>query len=177
MLLNLGTVGVYAAALTVRDPVEGPGALGLALEAVGAGMLLVAGWMGGTLVARNQIGVDHRYAGAGRWQEEAFETRNGRPLTVARIDDLDVDQMKLLHVNGQRIVLARSAEGYVAFSDRCTHTGASLCDGAMVDGVVQCPWHGSQFDVHSGALRAGPAEEGIETFRVREASGNVLLEL
>jgi nitrite reductase/ring-hydroxylating ferredoxin subunit len=80
-------------------------------------------------------------------------------------------------VNGQRIVLARSAEGYVAFSDHCSHRGASLGDGAMICGTVQCPWHGSQFDVRSGAVRAGPAVEGIETFHVREESGRVLLDL
>jgi nitrite reductase/ring-hydroxylating ferredoxin subunit len=74
-------------------------------------------------------------------------------------------------------VLARDAEGYVAFADRCTHRGASLGDGVMICGVVQCPWHGSQFDVHSGAVRAGPAKSGIETFPVRVESGHVLLEL
>ena len=177
MLLNLGMLGAFAAALALRDALTGPGAVALLLEAAGAGMLVVAGWLGGTLVARNQIGIDHRYAGAGKWKEESFEPTNGRPLAVASVDELDVDQMKLLHVNGQRIVLARSAEGYVAFSDHCTHSGASLGDGALICGVVQCPWHGSQFDVRSGAVRAGPAQEGIETFRVREEAGRVLLDL
>ena len=44
--------------------------LPLALQSVGVTTLSMAGWLGGTLVYRNQIGVDHRYANAGKWQEE-----------------------------------------------------------------------------------------------------------
>jgi nitrite reductase/ring-hydroxylating ferredoxin subunit len=90
-------------------------------------------------------------------------------------DELEIDQMKLLHVDGQRIVLARTEEGYVAFDDHCTHRGASLADGSMICGTVQCPWHGSQFDVRTGSVRAGPAEEGIGTHRVEESGGEVRL--
>ena len=35
-------------------------------------------------------------------------------------------------------------------------------------GTVQCPWHGSQFDVHSGAVKCGPAEKPIETYAIEE---------
>jgi len=31
---------------------------------------------------------------------------------------------------------------------------------------VQCPWHGSQFDVRSGEVKCGPAEEPIKTFEI-----------
>ena len=48
------------------------------LEAAGVGLLTAGGWMGGTLVNRNQIGVDHRYAHAGKWQEQEVEARPGQ---------------------------------------------------------------------------------------------------
>jgi nitrite reductase/ring-hydroxylating ferredoxin subunit len=131
--------------------------------------------MGGTLVFRNQIGVDHRYAGAGKWSEERFEPRAGEPLVVARQDELERDQMKLLVLGDRRIVLGRTADGYVAFDDHCTHRGAALADGVMICGTVQCPWHGSQFDVHTGAVAAGPATTGISTYRVEAADGVVRL--
>jgi nitrite reductase/ring-hydroxylating ferredoxin subunit/uncharacterized membrane protein len=152
-----------------------PGWLVLALQAAGAGLLVWGGWMGGTLVYRNQIGVDHRYAGAGKWREASVEHRPGEPVRVAKADELDVDQMKLLRVGDQRIVLARTAAGYVAFDDHCTHRGGSLAGGVTGCGVVHCPWHGSQFDVATGAVRAGPAEEGIGTYRVEVAGDDVRL--
>jgi nitrite reductase/ring-hydroxylating ferredoxin subunit len=47
----------------------------------------------------------------------------------------------------------------------------------MIGGVAQCPWHGSQFDCRSGAVKAGPATEAVETYRVREQEGKVMLSL
>jgi uncharacterized membrane protein/nitrite reductase/ring-hydroxylating ferredoxin subunit len=169
MLLNLSAVALFAMAWATRgNAAARPELLHLLLEAAGAGLLTMGGWMGGTLAFRNQVGVDHRYAKAGKWAEAYVDSSPDGTAIVARSGELDVNQMKLVHVNGRRIVLARTAEGYVAFDDRCTHRGGSLADGTMICGTVQCPWHGSQFDVASGAVKAGPAEEAIETFRVEK---------
>jgi nitrite reductase/ring-hydroxylating ferredoxin subunit len=154
-----------------------PTAAVLGLEGVGAVLLTVAGYLGGTLVTRNQISVDHRYARAGRWKEEKVEQRDGGAVVAAKADELEIDQMKLLHIDGRRIVLARTESGYVAFDDGCTHKGGSLAGGTMISGTVQCPWHGSQFDVRTGAVRAGPAREGIKTYRVEQRDGEVRLTL
>jgi nitrite reductase/ring-hydroxylating ferredoxin subunit/uncharacterized membrane protein len=179
MLVNLGAVVLFALAWVIRgDAGALPGLAVLALEAVGLGLLTVGGWMGGVLVNRNQIGVDHRYARAGKWKEETIQARSdGASVVVARTDELQPDQMKLLHVDGRRIVLARTPAGYVAFDDRCTHKGGSLAGGVMIGGVVQCPWHGSQFDCRSGVVKAAPAEQPILTYRVLEANGEVRLSL
>jgi nitrite reductase/ring-hydroxylating ferredoxin subunit/uncharacterized membrane protein len=177
MIVNLSAVILFAGAWWLRRDAAEPDVVVLAIELVAGGLLAAGGWMGGTLVNRNQIGVDHRYAGAGKWQEQAIEARPGAPLVVARSGDLEVDQMKLLRVDGRRIVLARTAEGYVAFDDRCTHSGGALSGGTMICGTVQCPWHGSQFDVRAGSVKAGPAEEGIATYEVEEQQGEVRLSL
>jgi nitrite reductase/ring-hydroxylating ferredoxin subunit/uncharacterized membrane protein len=171
-LANLGAVALFVVGLLVRGGVEAsPTLASLGIWAVGLVLLTMGGWMGGTLVYRNQIGVDHRYAGAGKWQE--VRVSDGARPVVAGADGLEVDQMKLVHVDGRRIVLARTEEGYVAFDDRCTHRGASLAGGSMMCGTVQCPWHGSQFDVRHGAVRAGPAEEGIATYPVEESDDGI----
>jgi nitrite reductase/ring-hydroxylating ferredoxin subunit len=127
-------------------------------------------------VYRNQIGVDHRYANAGRWRVEAIG-EPGETVDAAAIDELGVDQMKLVRAGNRRIVLARTERGYVAFDDRCTHKGGPLSDGTLACGVVQCPWHGSQFDARSGAVAQGPAEESIETYWVEERHGRVHIRL
>jgi len=85
----------------------------------------------------------------------------------------------LVHYEGpegkQRIVLGKTAEGFYAFGDHCTHKGGPLCDGALAGSHVQCPWHGSQFDVHTGSVVSGPASAPIKTFRVNEREGEVCL--
>jgi nitrite reductase/ring-hydroxylating ferredoxin subunit len=83
--------------------------------------------------------------------------------------------MKLIHAKDKRIVIARTEQGYVAFDDRCSHKGASLAGGAMICGTVQCPWHGSQFDVKTGMVKAGPGNEKIQTYEIVESLGKVYL--
>jgi nitrite reductase/ring-hydroxylating ferredoxin subunit/uncharacterized membrane protein len=178
MLLNLGAVVLFAAAWIVRGhPDAMPGLTVLTLEGLAVGLLTVGGWMGGVLVSRNQISVDHRYAQAGKWKEETIEIKPNQPVVVATQDELKVDQMKLLRVKGRRLVLARTQDGYVAFDDRCPHRGGSLAGGVMIAGVVQCPWHGSQFDCRRGTVRAGPATEPIATYTISEREGAILLTL
>ncbi|RVU02691.1 DUF2231 domain-containing protein [Mucilaginibacter limnophilus] len=172
-LLNFTVVIFFAIALYIRSNSITPV---LILEGIGVVLLFVSGWLGGTLVYRNQIGVDPRYANAGKWKEAYFNQASGS-IEVASADELKTDQMKLLHVAGKRIVLARTEKAYVAFDDRCTHRGASLAGGMMICGTVQCPWHGSQFDCTTGAVKAGPAKEGISTYTVNESSGKVYLVL
>jgi nitrite reductase/ring-hydroxylating ferredoxin subunit len=145
------------------------------LEAAGVILIFIAGWLGGTLVYRNQIGVDPRYAEAGKWKEAYFEETKEK-IKVANKDELKLNQMKLLHFGSKRIVLGKTEKGYVAFDDHCTHKGGSLAGGAMICSTVQCPWHGSQFDVTNGQVKAGPAKENIHTYPVTESEGHVYLQ-
>ena len=85
--------------------------------------------------------------------------------------------MKLLRLGDRRIVLARTEEGYTAFEDHCTHRGGSLADGVLISGTVQCPWHGSQFDVRTGAVCNGPAKEPVATYPIEVKGKRVLLQL
>ncbi len=67
MLSMLGAVALFAVALWIRPVMPAPPDwITLGLEALGVGLIAVGGWMGGTLVGRNQISVDHRYAEAGK---------------------------------------------------------------------------------------------------------------
>jgi nitrite reductase/ring-hydroxylating ferredoxin subunit/uncharacterized membrane protein len=176
MFANLTAVALFGIAWFVRgERTDGSAILVLGLEGIGFAALMLGGYMGGTLVTRNLISVDHRYASAGKWKEIDVSARSGHPVTVATRDELKVDQMKLLHVGDKRIVLARTEEGYVAFDDRCTHRGGSLAGGVMICGTVQCLWHGSQFDVRSGQVKAGPAKEPIPTYRVLEEGDDIKL--
>ena len=176
-LTNITALTLFAAARAGRRNGR-PAEWAMAAEIAGAGLIAAAGYMGGTLVYRNQIGVDHRFADAGKWKVDVLpEPAHGEPVDVGSSNELRAGQMKLLRIGGRRIVLARTEDGYAAFSDRCTHKGGPLADGALMCGTVQCPWHGSQFDVRTGAVKAGPAKEGIETYPVTSEGGRVFVRL
>jgi nitrite reductase/ring-hydroxylating ferredoxin subunit/uncharacterized membrane protein len=165
-LLNVTGLGLFAASWLLGRTGHRR-SLPLALQGAGSAAMSVAGYMGGTLVYRNQIAVDHRYANAGKWREDSREHAGSRALTSAAAP-LDVNQMKLVHAGEERVVVARTENGYAAFQDRCTHRGGPLSDGALICGTVQCPWHGSQFDVRTGEVKCGPAEQKIATYEIED---------
>jgi len=173
-LTNIAMVVIFAIALYLRFNTILLYAL--IAEGIGFALMLTAAWWGGTLIYRNQIAIDHRYAHAGKWTEETINTSEKR-VELTGLEKLKTNQMKLLHVNGKRIVLARTDTGYAAFDDHCTHRGGGLSDGAMICGTVQCPWHGSQFDVGSGQVKAGPAKEPIKIYALVTENQKVFLQL
>jgi nitrite reductase/ring-hydroxylating ferredoxin subunit/uncharacterized membrane protein len=175
-IINVLMLVCFTVAFFLRSSTIPNHSLILALEFTGMVLMIIAGWMGGTLVYRNQIGVDPRYANAGKWKEAFFDTDSGE-IEVATIDELKTNAMKLLHLKNRRIVLARTEQNYVAFEDRCTHKGGSLAGGSTICGVVQCPWHGSQFDTATGEVKSGPAREPIKTYTVKEVQGKIVLVL
>jgi uncharacterized membrane protein/nitrite reductase/ring-hydroxylating ferredoxin subunit len=182
MLVNVSSLLLFAIAVTAKGRSPAPAGIGvIALEIIGAALLTVGGWLGGTLVQRNFISVEHRYANAGKWSEQSVSRADATSETGVRVatsDELKVDQLKLIRLDdGTRIALARTQQGYCAFQDRCTHRGGSLADGVLICGTVQCLWHGSQFDTQTGQIRAGPAKEPIKLHQVREQSGEVRLKL
>ncbi len=173
-LLNTAMLALFTLAYFLRE--NATPYLIIALEIPAFVLMSIAGWKGGTLVYRNLIGVDMRYANAGKWKEASIRQTAGL-IEVAKTDELNVNQMKLLHVGDKRIALARTEILHVAFDDRCTHRGGSLAGGTMICSTVQCPWHGSQFDVEDGEVKAGPAKQGIKTYKVIEKDGKVFIEL
>jgi nitrite reductase/ring-hydroxylating ferredoxin subunit/uncharacterized membrane protein len=178
MAANLTAVVLFALAWSFRaTQVASPAGLVMMLEVAALALLGAGAYMGGTLVTRNLISVDHRYAHAGKWQDVTPEGGTGGPIVVARRDELKVDQMKLLRIQGKRVVVARTSDGYVAFDDRCTHRGGSLAGGVMVCGTVQCLWHGSQFEGATGKVKAGPATTGVTVYDVQESGNEVTLRL
>jgi nitrite reductase/ring-hydroxylating ferredoxin subunit/uncharacterized membrane protein len=177
MTVNLTAVVLFTFAYLLRTAAM-PGSVGiLGMELAAVGLLSAGGWMGGTLVYRNQIGVDHRYARAGKWRETRGELGPDGMIPVGRASDLQAGQMLLAHAGGRRIVVGRTDEGLVAFDDRCTHRGGPLSDGVLACHLVQCPWHGSQFDVRTGAVHAGPATDKIRTYGVQERNGELYVQV
>jgi uncharacterized membrane protein/nitrite reductase/ring-hydroxylating ferredoxin subunit len=175
-LLNVTMLLVFVMALLIRRSNDVNFLFVLTLEGIGVIILTISGWLGGTLVYRNQIGVDHRYAEAGKWNEEKVENKS-EIIELHYLNKLKVNQMKLMHINGKRIVIGRTDTGFSAFEDRCTHRGGTLADGVMIGDTVQCPWHGSQFNINSGDVSAGPAKENIKTFKIEERNEKYYLHL
>lgn len=66
------------------------------------------------------------------------------------------------------LVLIRHGETTFALHDQCAHAGGPLSGGTVVDGCIECPWHGSRFRLSDGRLRRGPAVYDQPTYEVRQ---------
>ena len=73
----------------------------------------------------------------------------------------------LVQVGGQEICLSNVEGEYLAIGNICTHDGAPLNEGTLEVDEVECPWHGSRFDVRTGEPVMAPATEGVRVHPVR----------
>ena len=56
--------------------------------------------------------------------------------------------------------------GFCATQAKCTHRQGPLSEGTLDGSTVTCPWHGSQFNVWTGAVLRGPAKDPLKTYSV-----------
>jgi len=71
------------------------------------------------------------------------------------------------------VAVARGGGRLYAFDDTCTHEECPLSDGIVTDGEVECPCHGSIFDMRNGEALTGPALESVRTYKVRVGDGRI----
>lgn len=91
----------------------------------------------------------------------------GEFITVGNQEELEAGEMKAFDVGGVKIAIARAGEEVYAFGDTCTHQQCPLSKGELEGTTVTCPCHGSQFDVSTGAVLTGPAEDPVQSYPVR----------
>ena len=87
-------------------------------------------------------------------------------VRAAKIAEVPAGAIHEFQVAGKAVAVANVAGKFYAISDVCVHRGGPLGQGELHDRVVTCPWHGSRFDVCTGAVLQGPAKDPLKTYRV-----------
>jgi nitrite reductase/ring-hydroxylating ferredoxin subunit len=79
-------------------------------------------------------------------------------VAVLDADELHGDELRQVTVGRVPVLLARAQGGELcALASTCTHLGGPLAEGTREGDTVVCPWHGSRFDLRTGAVVQGPA--------------------
>ncbi len=87
--------------------------------------------------------------------------------------DLHDDKPLAGSFGGDDVILVRHGGKLCAFAGKCTHQGAPLETGMVIDGTVRCPWHHARFSLVDGEAVSAPAFAPLDTFIVVEADGVV----
>jgi nitrite reductase/ring-hydroxylating ferredoxin subunit len=82
-----------------------------------------------------------------------------------------------LEAGGTLVALARAGGAWHAVEAWCTHAECPLSDGWVEGAAIRCPCHGSLFDLASGEVLEGPADEPVRVLPVRVAGSRVEIEL
>ncbi|WP_036249141.1 non-heme iron oxygenase ferredoxin subunit [Methylobacter sp. BBA5.1] len=79
----------------------------------------------------------------------------------------------VVDVDGTDVAVFKIEGRFYAIEDVCTHDGAEIASGELDGCEIVCPRHGARFCVKTGAVKAPPAYEDIDTFPVRIENGRV----
>jgi uncharacterized membrane protein/nitrite reductase/ring-hydroxylating ferredoxin subunit len=179
MILNLIMLGVYAINILLRSVVLNDSQtpiLLFILSLIGVGLISVSGYLGGTLVYDEGIGVGrHR-----RCTDTPHETLHpsGEPtpdgfVNVADAASVGDGETLRAEVNGNVIAIVNLGGEFYAFQEFCTHRFGPLSEGSFHGHQVECPWHRSRFDVRTGKVTQGPAKLDLKTYEVSVQDGKI----
>lgn len=111
--------------------------------------------------------------------EAIEEKKETRWIEVARAEDIAPGSFICVWVEGQPIDIFNVDGEYYAMGDVCTHAETSLSDGEFYEDirgwVIECPLHGSQFDVTTGEAVSLPATGNAGKYEVKVEDGVVYL--
>jgi 3-phenylpropionate/trans-cinnamate dioxygenase ferredoxin component len=98
-------------------------------------------------------------------------------VEITSLDKLPRDRGVRVTVGDHRIAMFRIDDEVFAIGDRCSHAEASLAEGEIWDHTVECPRHGSEFDLRTGEPGALPATQPVPVYPVSIEDGTVYLEV
>ena len=98
-------------------------------------------------------------------------------VEIGELESLPRDHGVRVTVGDQTIAMFRIGDEVYAIGDRCSHAEASLAEGEVFDLVVECPRHGSEFDLETGSPISLPATSPVPTYQVSVEDGVVYLNL
>ena len=160
-LLNVGATALYTTSLVLRRKQKRSAGVGFAM--LGFAVSSASAYLGGHLVFGEQIGVNHAAA-----QEMPKEF-----VPVLSDAELREGEMKRADAGGVPVLLVRCDGEVCALAHTCSHLGGPLSEGKLEGNVVQCPWHGSRFNVRDGSVVDGPATFPQPRFETRVREGQI----
>jgi biphenyl 2,3-dioxygenase ferredoxin component len=99
-----------------------------------------------------------------------------RRIELCRAADVTVGTPLRVEAEGLVLAVFNLDGEYFVTDDACTHGPGSLGEGYVDGDVVECNFHGGQFNIRTGEVVAPPCMEPVKTYRTRVENGMVVIE-
>jgi nitrite reductase/ring-hydroxylating ferredoxin subunit len=150
---------LFAISLAIRAGNPTDRAVPIALVVIGYLVMATSAAIGGDLVFLIGTHVNrHAWRGAGaKWIA----------LDLGDLTDIPEGGPTRAKAGINTVVLVRTGETILALHETCAHAGGPLAEGKLVDGCIECPWHGSRFRLTDGHVARGPSMYDQPAYEVR----------
>ncbi len=92
-----------------------------------------------------------------------------------KLSELQENTPVKVELNGKDLCVVRQGSEVFAIDDMCSHAEASLSEGAVTPGKIECWLHGAEFDLRSGEALTPPAIAPVTTYSVVIAGESVTI--
>jgi 3-phenylpropionate/trans-cinnamate dioxygenase ferredoxin component len=100
-------------------------------------------------------------------------------IAVCPAAELAPGETRLVEHDGRKIGVFNCEGTYYAIEDRCSHDNGPLAEGEFDPSActVECPRHGSLFDLTTGRPKTLPAFQPVQTFPIAIENDTITLEV
>ena len=98
-------------------------------------------------------------------------------VEVGPESDIPEGGMKCATIRKRPYALFRVGGKIHCLDNTCPHAGGPLCEGTLEDHLVECPWHGSRFDIRTGQVVGPPARAPVRSHPAGVQGGKIWVDL
>jgi len=110
-------------------------------------------------------------------EETIFQDSEAKWISSIKIDDLKSNDVLPFKYNDTDYAIYKLDGHFFASTAKCTHAGALLSKGIVIDNTIECPAHQGRFDIKTGKATHSPACDHLQTFPTREKDGYIYIGL
>ena len=98
-------------------------------------------------------------------------------ILLCNVADIAAGSVRKVEQGGLVLAVYNVGGEFFVTDNACTHGPGSLSEGELYDDVIECNFHGGQFNVRTGGVVGPPCMVAVKTYKVSVEDGAVFIEV